>query len=344
MFTTAIKELSRREFLKLSSLGMLKTLLPSTAFKFEGHQPTYGRVMDPVILSYTAPSFESPPAETHHLDDILTIKEVVIGEGQPYNQAWFAVNEGYIHSALLQPVGITFNQPEEGLNSWGELTEVTVPFTDAREKASPFSKIVYRYYYASTHWVDRMEYDSQGTAWYRVLDDGEGDKTFYVQAKHLRAIPQEELASVSPSASPKDKRIEIRLAEHMLIAYEENHPVFIAQCSSGDHFTNQNWRTPTGGFETFYKRASRHMAAGNLAFGDYDLPGVPWVSYLTNYGIAIHGTYWHNDFGRPRSHGCINLTPEAAKWVYRWTTPEVPPGAQLKYKLGSGTRVDILPR
>jgi lipoprotein-anchoring transpeptidase ErfK/SrfK len=65
------------------------------------------------------------------------------------------------------------------------------------------------------------------------------------------------------------------------------------------------------------------MAAGNLATG-YDLPGVPWVSYITQEGISFHGTYWHNDYGVPRSHGCINMTPQSAKWLYRWTHPLVP--------------------
>ncbi len=53
----------------------------------------------------------------------------------------------------------------------------------------------------------------------------------------------------------------------------------------------------------------------NAPSGDYtgfDLPGVPWVSYFTSDGIALHGAYWHIDFGVPHSHGCVNMTPEAA--------------------------------
>ena len=56
---------------------------------------------------------------------------------------------------------------------------------------------------------------------------------------------------------------------------------------------------------------------------DFDLPGVSFDSYFWG-AIAIHGTYWHNDYGRPRSHGCVNVPPQAAKWIYRWTTPVVP--------------------
>ena len=82
------------------------------------------------------------------------------------------------------------------------------------------------------------------------------------------------------------------------------------------------------------------MAAGDLASSGFDLPGVPWVLYITQSGISFHGTYWHNDYGRPRSHGCINLTPQAAKWLFRWTTPNVSVDKEFVYGF-VGTRVDI---
>jgi lipoprotein-anchoring transpeptidase ErfK/SrfK len=67
---------------------------------------------------------------------------------------------------------------------------------------------------------------------------------------------------------------------------------------------------------------------------------VPWISYITESGIAFHGTYWHNDFGIARSHGCINLPSKAAKWLYRWTLPFVPYNEQSTYNV-SGTHVDV---
>jgi lipoprotein-anchoring transpeptidase ErfK/SrfK len=81
------------------------------------------------------------------------------------------------------------------------------------------------------------------------------------------------------------------------------------------------------------------MAAGNLASG-YDLPGVPWVAYIDEEGVSFHGTFWHNDFGVPRSHGCINMTIDAAKWLYRWTNPVVPKHEQEVWK-GHGTPVRV---
>ena len=83
------------------------------------------------------------------------------------------------------------------------------------------------------------------------------------------------------------------------------------------------------------------MAAGDIASNGYDLPGVPWVIYITESGISFHGTYWHNDYGNPRSHGCINLAPQTAKWLFRWTMPTVPPEKQFVYEY-TGTHVEII--
>ncbi|MBI3176443.1 MAG: L,D-transpeptidase [Chloroflexi bacterium] len=62
--------------------------------------------------------------------------------------------------------------------------------------------------------------------------------------------------------------------------------------------------------------------SGGTPQNGYDLPGVPWVSYFAGNGAALHGTYWHNDFGTPKSAGCINLRPQDARWLFRWTLPE----------------------
>ena len=81
---------------------------------------------------------------------------------------------------------------------------------------------------------------------------------------------------------------------------------------------------------------------GDAVANIYDLPGVPWVSFFTGTGAGFHGTYWHNDYGRPRSHGCVNLTPGDAKFIYRWTGPEVPPETPYLYQPGEGTLVKVV--
>ena len=72
-----------------------------------------------------------------------------------------------------------------------------------------------------------------------------------------------------------------------------------------------------------YKRHTKRMIGGS---GDdyYDLLGVAFPVYFTRSAVAVHGTYWHNDFVRPHSHGCVNASNQAAQWIFRWTDPVVP--------------------
>jgi lipoprotein-anchoring transpeptidase ErfK/SrfK len=64
------------------------------------------------------------------------------------------------------------------------------------------------------------------------------------------------------------------------------------------------------------------MAGGTNESG-WDLPGIGWTSLFVGDGVAIHSTFWHNNFGEPMSHGCVNVRPDDAKWIFRWTHPAV---------------------
>jgi lipoprotein-anchoring transpeptidase ErfK/SrfK len=163
-----------------------------------------------------------------------------------------------------------------------------------------------------------------------------------VKAEHLHVFDPDEVSPLSPDVPAEKKRIEVILSDQVFIAYEYDTPVFMSKVATGASFTGYRYSTPTGRHYTFYKRPSRHMASG--APGNpvgFDLPGVPWVCFINKEGISFHGTYWHNDFGKPRSHGCINLPTNAAKWVYRWTTPSVPFEKYLIWE-ETGTRVDVI--
>ena len=78
--------------------------------------------------------------------------------------------------------------------------------------------------------------------------------------------------------------------------------------------------TPLGTFTVYAMTPSRYMQGPIPGISDqvYDLPGVPWNLYFTQDGAVIHGAYWHNHFGEPWSHGCVNLSPENAKKLYYW--------------------------
>ena len=167
-------------------------------------------------------------------------------------------------------------------------------------------------------------------------------ESYYVNASHLRIIDNEELLPVSPELEPESKTILVDTKNQVLIAYEDNIPVMISAISSGLSSQDMNLTTPVGEYSINYKRPSRHMVhSDKVGINDSALYGVPWVSYFTDSGIAFHGTYWHNDYSLPRSHGCVNLPIHAAHWIYLWTDPVVPPRVK-KYVSRFGTRVEVI--
>jgi lipoprotein-anchoring transpeptidase ErfK/SrfK len=64
--------------------------------------------------------------------------------------------------------------------------------------------------------------------------------------------------------------------------------------------------------------------SGGTNVNGWEIPGIGWVSLFIGNGVAIHSTFWHNNFGEPSSHGCINAAPEDAKWIFRWASPQTP--------------------
>jgi hypothetical protein len=334
--------LNRREFLRLGGLAFAAAWLPAMPRPAGQDSPLQGRVTEAQIFAFDRPSLGGRQVKTYWKDMVLNLAEATVGDDQPdYNRVWYRLDgEGYVHSGGVQPVRTRLNQPNQAIPAEGVLAEVTVPFTDAHWGPSKDLPFAYRFYYETTYWVTGLVQDRQGNSWYRILDD-KWDLNFYAPATHLRLVPRNELAPLSPLVHPEGKRLEVRLAEQLVVAYEWKQAVFMARAATGAVFSNGRFKTPTGRHMTFHKRPSRHMAAGDLASNGYDLPGVPWISYVTEKGVAIHGTYWHNDYGRPRSHGCINLTPSAAKWIYLWTLPIVPPKTQDVYE-NYGTQVDVV--
>lgn len=126
-----------------------------------------------------------------------------------------------------------------------------------------------------------------------------------------------------------NKRIEVNLTNQQLYAYEDNRLVFNYTISSG------TWnRTPNGTFTVWAKVRSQTMKGGSKELGTYyNLPNVPYILFFYNdkvakkTGYSIHGTYWHNNFGIPMSHGCINMRIAEAAPIYNWA--------------GVGTRITI---
>lgn len=198
----------------------------------------------------------------------------------------------------------------------------------------------YRLYYAAMFWVQSRTTDEFGASWYEILDDRYHNVAF-IPHSAMRLIPYAELATVMPGVDPEEKLITVDLKNQLVNAYQGSRKVFYSHVSTGVLNLEGGFSTPEGWYRTSRKRPCRHMAAGESDQGmGFDLPGVPWVSYISGNGIAFHGIYWHNDFGTPHSHGCINMSPRAARWIYLWTDPHVPVDKYF-YEEVPGTRVHV---
>lgn len=118
------------------------------------------------------------------------------------------------------------------------------------------------------------------------------------------------------TSPPSDQKILVDRSEQMLYAYEGEKLFMETSISTGLELTP----TPRGTFNIFKKTPSRYMQGPIPDISDqhYDLPGVPWNMYFTAQGAVIHGAYWHEKFGEPWSHGCVNLSPSEARKLYQW--------------------------
>ena len=337
------EKISRRDFLKLSGLGLAGLITPPLNFHFDDpFTALQGRVTTRTIWMYDRPSSDATQVKLCQRDTLLNITNTTISDDvKSHNRVWYEIGrEGFVYSGNIQPVRTILNTPRMDIPKEGLLAEVSVPYTDAYESPDKTSKTAYRMYYETTHWIKSVTTSSDGQVWAQVRDD-KFDKLYYARAEHLRIMTEEELAPLSPDIPNSNKKILVQLEEQMVIAYENNVPVFVAPVSSGGIFRAGTYTTPQGSFLTYYKRPSRHMAAGDIAASGFDLAGVPWVQYITESGISFHGTFWHNDFGRPRSHGCINLSVQTAKWLFRWTSPQVSINKEFSFG-GVGTNVEIV--
>jgi hypothetical protein len=333
---------SRRDFLRLSGAALLGLFLPD--FHLPEVQAAIaslqGRVVATSLIVRDAPAFSGRRLDSYPRDSIVDILEPVYGGEQgDYNRTWYRLgNNAYVYSGWVQPVNnVDNNDIVTDIPETGILGEITIPKADSTWAINRSPSPGPRLYYGTTHWITALVVDKRdGSQLYKAYDNLY-NSYYYIPPKWVHIFSPEEIAPLSPQVPEDEKRIEIHLNRQLLLAYEWNVLVYAARVATGQ----KNYESPIGQFRTFHKRPTYHMTGGADEFLVFDLPGVPWDSYITDSGVALHGTYWHNDFGHPHSHGCINMTPEDAKWIYRWTLPSVPTGERLLLEPGVGTKVLI---
>jgi len=276
----------------------------------------FGRAMINNAAVRAAPGTQAELVRSLALNEVIAISGQIESDDSPskHNKIWYKTVDGFVHSSLVQPSENLPNKPVTQVDAAGFWGEVTVPNVEMRRAADPAARLSYTSHYGCIFRITELREGADKTAWYH-LSDGANNNLF-ARADAFRPMAAAEFAPISPEVPLSDKHIEVDLKQQIATAFEGDKAVFTARVATG----LGGFNTTAGQHLIFEKRPSRRMIGGS-GRGYYDLPGIGWVSYFTRSRIAFHATYWHNDYGAPRSRGCVNMLPEDAQWVYRWTLP-----------------------
>lgn len=353
-----MKSFSRRDFLKLATVGAGAAILPVSQFSVLARQkamrslllpdfpnaPRLGRVLVGKAEVKARPdSTSATVAELYENAVVPWLREVTGSNPYRFVQRYVETPDGYIWSPHLQKVQ---NNVQENIltrlpdyaGSLGMWVEVAVPFVDLMLANPPVRSPAFqngvpqRLYYQQVIWCDEIMIDEEDIVWYRLNErSGSYGDIFYVPAKAMRVLTLDDVTPINPDVPNEEKKIVININENIqtLSCYEKDREVYFARISAGQKADlrgnpTEKSATPLGSFGTSWKLHSIHMSGGASGVG-WDLIGVAWPSFFAEPGVAIHSTFWHNNFGGEyMSHGCVNLLADDAKWVWRWTLPNVP--------------------
>ena len=349
MLNAIMHSLSRRNFIKLLGLGITglhispwknsSNLVEFPAYEHLGRVCIIGRVD-----VKSGPYENSQTVGVLYEDAVVAwLREVVAKEPNYnfYNQKWVETPDGFIFAPYLQPVRNIPNIPVDKLlpmvKGEGMWAVVTVPYADVTLVYGPSSNswvharlddgLPLRVYYNQVYYIDQIKTDEDGKEYYRANPNLYGGvDMLWVPAEAMHPIAQDEIMPINPEA--ENKKIVVDVTKQTLSCFEGDTEVYYCRVSTGakfDMYGNvvEKWSTPLGSYLISRKYISLQMSGG-ASGAPYELPGIGWVSVFATGGVAIHATVWHNDFGTPKSHGCVNTLPEDAKWIFRWGLPHVP--------------------
>ncbi|MCA9580981.1 MAG: L,D-transpeptidase [Myxococcales bacterium] len=181
----------------------------------------------------------------------------------------------------------------------------TVRFVDDPD-AEPIERLT-----LLTHWKER---ENIGGRFMHVLDGDRYLRDWFVSVARVEKRPK--------GVGAEEPWVHVNLTTQTLVTYQGDRPTYATLISSGV----EGHETPSGLFEVERKYIADTMADLGASLDDrYSIEDVPWTQYFVG-SIALHAAFWHSRFGLPKSHGCVNLAPQDAQWVFRQTWPTVPEG------------------
>jgi hypothetical protein len=324
------QKISRRNFLKYGIMAMgAISMRPWAAWAdLANDWPDAERLgrncVAGIIKLRAKPSASSQALKDLYDDTVVVWLRDVVGEAPPglINRKWVETPEGYIYASSVQPVKNLPNKPVAALPDVpgmgkGMWAEVTIPYVDIylenNNPASPWLQEVTRprLYYSQVLWIDDVRINSQGQILYRINEKyGSYGDIFWAAAEAFRPITNEELTPIHPDA--QEKRVMVDVNHQTLSCFEGKDEVYFCRISSGAKFDAEGnpvdkWATPVGPHPIWRKLISLHMSGGTTGSG-WDTAGIAWTSLFAGEGMAVHSTFWHNDFGVARSHGKMGFS------------------------------------
>jgi hypothetical protein len=217
---------------------------------------------------------------------------------------------------------------------------VELPFALVRQPGAHF--VVYQ------HAGNRLV--AGETAPYREAVPLTGRQQFFHEVLHYetrdgRWLSDREVSRLDPVkrvpgwAAKGERWIDVNITKQTLVLYDGTRPVYATLISSGEAGlgdSKSTTATKRGIFRIHAKHVATTMASEEVG-EEFELRDVPYVQYFDDDGHALHGAYWHDKFGIPKSHGCINLAPEDARRIFYWTEPPVPDGWHGAFESLRGT-------
>lgn len=294
----------------------------------EDIEPWVAEVVVPTTAVYAKPNAADAIRMNARKGDLLRVTGISPGmEGDP--NIWWSTAEGYVAVNALQqsqnPWAAEWTIPDGSLalNGWWG---ATVSEANVRAGATTEAPIVGHLPGGNLVKVlnQAAGQNVQGSAtWYQI--DGGRYAGGWVHSSLIKRTAQPQPNTTAPPDAPASGRwIVVDRAQHSLTLVDNGQPSFVTYVALGTAGRD----TPAGTYSTWGKYRADDMTSASLQDpgGYYDLPNVPDTQYYKDGGYAIHGTYWHDEFGTDQSHGCVNVTWTDGRYLFDQTLPSVPSG------------------
>jgi len=262
----------------------------------------YYRVLDDVAINFYDAPGGGITGSWKAGDNYVTVYEQADGWGRVGENQWIRMDQVNKQNVVVSRfTGLLLDEPQPYPIAWSLVNQYASPEPGANPSESrPF---LYRYTY---HYIYETVVDGEGYNWYKLGPDA--------------WVHQFRVSVHRPIERPEDVNTErwvsVDLYEQVLTAYEGDTPVFTTLVSTGLPW----WGTNTGHFNVTWMHQRDDMTQ-DLPGDFYYLQEVPWTSFFDG-GIALHGTFWHDGFGYPQSHGCVNMSITDAHWLYKFIEDE----------------------